>query len=266
MRRNNYKHNLSFFRMDKKKGQVAIFVIIALVIIAVIVVLMLYPGPGPTPGGEGVFSPNSYLTQCIEPEIKPVVEMLASKGGYANPEGALEYEGEKIKYLCYTAEYYKTCVVQQPMIKEHFEKELNEIIEPKAKECADGLKKEYERQGYSVSMPSVMTNVSIEPKDIIVEFNAPMTISKDTTQTFDKIKVALKSEIYDLLMLTESIVDYESTYGDSETTAYISYYPDLSMKKIKLSDGSKVYTLRNVVTNESFRFASRSLSWPPGGF
>ena len=44
----------------------------------------------------------------------------------------------------------------------------------------------------------------------------------------------------------------------------MSYYPDLRMEKIKLSDGTKVYKLSNIVTKEEFIFASRSLSWPPG--
>jgi hypothetical protein len=152
------------------------------------------------------------------------------------------------------------------MIKEHIEKEVNELINPKAQECLENLKEEYEKRGYSVSLLQSEANLTIEPHKMIIQFKAPMTISKDTTRTFNNFNVEIKSEIYDLLMLVTSIIEYESTLGDSETTDYISYYPDLSMKKIKLSDGSKIYTLRNVVTNESFRFASRSLSWPPGGY
>ena len=70
--------------------------------------------------------------------------------------------------------------------------------------------------------------------------------------------------MYDLLLIAESIVQFESTLGDSETTDYLNYYPDLSISKIKLGDGSKVYTLKDVVTNEQFRFATRSLVWPAG--
>ncbi len=266
MRRNNYKEWNAFFKMVNKRGQLAIFVIIALVIIGIVIVLLLYPKIGLPQITSTELSPESYLKSCIEPEIKSAIENLAKQGGYSNPEGVLEYEGEKIKYLCYTSEYYKTCVVQQPMIKEHMEKEINEIISPKSQECLQELKGEYEKRGYSVSLLPSTTNVTIDPHKIIVEFKAPMTISKDTTRTFSNFNIGISSEMYDLLMLTTSIIDYESTLGDSETTDYISYYPDLSMKKVKLSDGSKIYTLRNVVTNESFRFASRSLSWPPGGY
>jgi hypothetical protein len=264
VRRNNYKESYAFVDMKGKRGQVALFVIIALVIVGIILVLLLYPrGPGPTP--QQTVSPASYLKQCLGPEVKPVLERLARQGGYDQPEGALEIDGEKVKYLCYTAEYYKTCVVQEPMIKEHIERELQTILGPKLSGCSKGLKSEYEKRGYSVALSDVASQVSIEPGQIVIAFKGPMTITKDSTQTFEGFSISIESEMYDLLMLASSIIDFETTYGDSETTVYLAYYPDLKMKKLKLSDGSKLYTLQNVMTNESFRFASRSLSWPPGG-
>lgn len=254
-----------FFSMDNKRGQLAIFVIIALVIIAVILVLFLYPKIGPETAGEEL-SPETYLKKCIEPTFIPTMTQLSRNGGYFNPEGALDYKGEKIKYLCYTREYYTTCVIQQPMIKEHYEKELKEILDPKAKECVQSLKEQYEKSGYKVTGGQAEINISLLPKRIILSFIAPMTISKENTRNFNQVNIEMKSELYDLLMITTSILDYESMLGDSEITAYSAYYPDLIIKKDKLSEGSKVYTLKNVVTNESFRFASRSLSWPPGGY
>jgi hypothetical protein len=87
---------------------------------------------------------------------------------------------------------------------------------------------------------------------------------KEETQTFKDFEIDVQSEMYDLLFISHSIVDYEATYGDSETTLYLQYYPDLRIDKTKLSDGSKIYRVSNVVTGEYFVFASRSLSWPPG--
>ncbi len=252
--------------MHNKKGQVAIFVIIALVIVGVILVLFLYSPDGPKPPAEEL-SPEQYLRKCIEPVFIPTVAQLSKSGGYLNPEGALEYKGELIKYLCYTGEYYTTCVVQQPMIVEHYQKELKSIIDPKAKECVDSLKREFENEGYKVSSTGETgINVSIVPKKITLSFIAPMSITKENSRTFNQVNIEMRSELYDLLMISTSIIDYESTLGDSEITGYSAYYPDLIIQKDKLSEGSKVYTVRNVVTNESFRFASRSLSWPPGGY
>jgi len=250
--------------MINKRGQVAIFVIIALAIVGISLILLLYPRFSPSSSGA-TFSPEEKLRSCIEPTLKKSIESLAKTGGYAEPEGYLNYRGEKVKYLCYTGNYYKTCVVQQPMIKENFEKELLKVIKPEGEKCFEALKAEYKKRGYEVVASDVSLSFSFEPKKMEMKFEAPMTISKDSVQTFDSFTVSADSQMYNLLMVSTSIIDYESKWGDSETTDYIYYYPDLKITKDRTEDSSKVYTLRNVVTNESFRFASRSLAWPPGG-
>ena len=125
------------------------------------------------------------------------------------------------------------------------------------------MKEQYERQGYEVSSSPGDLEVNFVPGSLNVEFISPMTISKESTQTFRKFVVSIDSEMYDLLMIAVSILDFESSLGDSETLLYLQYYPDLSIEKVK-RNGDTIYTLKNVVTNEEFRFASRSLVWPVG--
>jgi hypothetical protein len=263
-RRKNYKELISFMDM-KKKGQVALFVIIALAIIGIVLVLIFYRQAGPVVGPTGAaFTPQTYLRACIEPEIKPVMENLANQGGYSNLEGALMYKGDKIKYLCYTSDYYETCVVQQPMIKEHFEKELNSALKDTINQCVQGLKEEYENRRYKVTMRNQDAQIMLSLKQINIIYDTAMTITKDSTRTYDSFEVGIESNMYDLIMIAQNIVQYEAVLGDSEITEYIKYYPDIIITKDKLSDGSKVYVIKNVVSQESFRFASRSLSWPAG--
>jgi hypothetical protein len=64
-------------------------------------------------------------------------------------------------------------------------------------------------------------------------------------------------------MIATSIVDFSSTVGDAETLNYVQFYPNLKIEKLK-KEGDTIYTLTNVVTNEQFRFATRSLVWPAG--
>tara|TARA_Y100000310_G_C20683919_1_gene817742 strand:+ start:235 stop:999 length:765 start_codon:yes stop_codon:yes gene_type:complete len=249
--------------MNSKKGQVAIFVIIAIVIVASIVIIVLF-FPNVADVFVGEFTPQSFLKSCVEEDLMENVGLLASQGGYKNPEGFIVHEGKKIKYLCYTSEYYKTCSVQQPMIKGHFEGELESLILPKANECARALKAEYEDRGFGVSSGEVKSDVEIVPGKIKIGFEAPMTITKDTTQTFRDFDVEIDSEIYDLLLTAQSIIDFESEFGDSETGLYLQYYPDLKIEKMKLSEGTTIYKISDVVSGDEFMFASRSLAWPPG--
>ena len=247
-----------------KKGQIAIFVIIALAIVGAIIVIVSYPQISTIVSPKEI-SPQSYLSSCIEPDVKEAVEALARQGGEGNPSGYINYLNTKVKYLCYTSEYYKPCLIQQPLLISHFEDELSGILTPKAEQCAKSLINEYEKRGYSVSASKINSVVSLGSGKVKIGFLMPMTITnEETSKTFNGFDVSIENKIYDLLSIATSIVDYEATYGDSETTTYIGYYPDLKIEKIKLEDGVKIYKLTNVLTDEMFQFATRSLVWPPG--
>ena len=261
-KQNNYKENFTRRAMDKR-GQIAIFIIIAVVIAIGAVIFYFLSSDLDFTFSE--FTPNSFLTDCVKPTLDSGIETLSKQGGYANPEGYILYQGNRVKYLCYQSQYYLPCKVQQPLIKEHFENELNEMVKKRTDECVDELQAEYERRGYTVSGLSVVeSDVTIVPGQIRVDIKAPMTVTKDITQKFEEFNIEISSKMYDLLMLATSIIDFESTYGDSETTLYIQYYPNLDIQKIKLGDGSKIYTVSDVTTGDSFTFATRSQAWPGG--
>lgn len=249
--------------MRGKKGQMTVFVIIAIVVVAIILVVLLYPrirgAISPT-----AFTPQNYLKSCLDNDVKTLVSDLSSHGGYLNPEGFYLYNNEKIKYLCYTSEWYALCTVQEPMVITHFENELKINLDSKARLCFDKLKNDYESKGYSVSGTLKGLNVAVEPGKIKLTFDSPLTFTKDKTDSFDGFNIAMNSQMYNVLSVVQSIVEFEATYGDSETTNYIRYYPDLRVEKIKMDEGTKVYKVSNYLSKEEFVFASRSLSWPPG--
>jgi len=141
--------------------------------------------------------------------------------------------------------------------------EIESKIRPRARECVGLLKERYEKQGYSVQTTPGDVNVSIVPGNIIVDFVSPMTVTKESTQTFRKFAVAVESELYNLLSTATNIIEFEAVLGDSETTLYLQYYPDLRIDKTK-RNGDTIYKLTNVVTEDEFTFASRSLVWPQG--
>lgn len=247
-----------------RRGQATIFVIIAILIVAAIAIsFFMFPGIRETVIGEE-FTPQGFLVSCIESGLRENVETLGKQGGEINPEGFVLHNGEKVKYLCYTSKYYETCSVQQPLIKTSFEKELNSISERRARDCINLLKGEYESRGYSVTSGAIKSSVEIKPTVIRVNFDTPLTVTKDETRNFEGFNVEISSKMYDLLYTAQSIINFESEFGDSETSAYMQYYPDLKIEKNILGDGTTIYKLSNVVTKEEFTFASRSLAWPPG--
>jgi hypothetical protein len=245
----------------EKRGQVAVFVILALVIVSVVFVYFMFPSINPVFSSD--VNPHSYLRNCIEPEARQIMSVLGKQGGYSNPTNHVSYQGERIQYLCYTSQPYQMCTVQQPMIKQHFEKEVKDYVHPRARQCVDDLIDQYQRRGYSVTASPGDLNVTLVPGFLTIDFLSPMTVSKEDVQTFRQFSVNINTEMYDLLMTATSIIQFESALGDSETLLYVQYYPDLKIDKIK-RDGDTIYRLGNVVTGDEFTFASRSLVWPQG--
>lgn len=245
-----------------RRGQLTIFIILALVLVVVVIIIFAFPE-------VNVFStavnPGAYLKNCIEPEINVIKDKISKQGGYANPSHYTFYQDMKLQYLCYTSENYRPCNVQQPLLVKHVEKEMKNYIEPRAQQCLQDLKSQYEKKGYQVSSSQGSINVSVIMGKILVDFNTPLSITKEETQTFQKFAVGIDSQWYDLLLTAVSILQYESTLGDSETGLYISYYPNLKIEKTRRDDGSTIYQLSDFTSpSDSFAFATKSLVWPQG--
>ncbi|MBU2562047.1 MAG: hypothetical protein KKF68_00085 [Nanoarchaeota archaeon] len=248
---------------NNRKGQITIFIILAIVVVVLgIVLYFFYPKIISNFGFES--NPSLYMESCIKEDLTNTVEKISSQGGSLEPEHYIMYQGNKIEYLCYTEEYYTTCIMQQPMLKQHIEKEVQEAIKSKVSECFDLLKEDYEKKGYSVNLKKGEISIELLPQRIIALFNSTLTIKKEESQKYDSIKIVLNNNLYELVSIANSILNWEARYGDSETTTYMDYYHDLKVEKKKQSEGSTIYILTDRTSENKFQFASRSVAWPPG--
>ena len=126
------------------------------------------------------------------------------------------------------------------------------------------VKRNFERQGYRVTLEKGDTEVELLPKRIILTFNSALSLRKDTTENYEKLKVILNNNLYELVGITLSILNLETTLGDSEITTYMNFYHDLKVEKKKQSDGTTIYILTDLNNEKKFQFASRSMAWRPG--
>jgi len=247
-----------------KKGQVTIFVIIGIVIVVLSVLVYLFSPNIKYFFGFETQNPSAFMQSCLEDEISEVVGEISVQGGSLNPEHYIMYLGERVEYLCYTEEYYKTCVVQQPMLKNHVEDEIKSAISASASKCLADLKESYQGKGYSVNLGGGNFDVELLPKRISTLFNNSVVISKGSSEKYDSLNVVVNDNLYELVSIAGSIISWETRYGDAETTTYMNYYHDLKVEKKKQSDGSTVYILSDRNTGNKFQFASRSVAWPAG--
>ena len=248
-------------KRGNNRGQLTIFIIIAIIVVAAVLFIVFYPQIKTiiTP-----VTPSGYVEDCISKELDNAVATVSENGGSMNPENTINYEGKAIEYLCYTAEYYKTCVMQQPLLKEHVEDEISSYIKPIAERCVNELVSDYQDKGYNVNLKKGNVSVEIIPHNVVVNVNSVVTMEKESTQYFSGFKVAKNSEMYDLLMISQSILNWEARYGDSAPETFMLYYPNLRIEKLKQGDGSKIYIINERESKDRFIFATRSLSWPAG--
>lgn len=248
-----------------KRGQVTIFVIIGLVILAIgIFIYLFYPKLSSTLGFSDE-NPSSYLQKCMEKKVQESISELSLTGGEKDPENYFLYKNNKLKYLCYTNQYYITCVMQEPMLEKNFEENVAKEIESTANSCMESMTEYFKRRGYKVSLEEDNFKVDILPERISIIFVGGVTLEKgEEIREYNSLQISVESDIFDLVSIATSILDWEATYGDSETTSYMDNYHYLKVEKLKQSDGTTVYILTNRNSGEKFQFASRSLAWPPG--
>lgn len=248
-------------RLKSKHSQVTIFIIIAVVIIGIALIIVFYPRimTSFTPQ-----TPGDFVQECINEKVSPLLSSILLQGGNLNPENYILYQDIKIDYLCYTTENYKTCSMQQPFLKQQIESQINENMKVDVENCLNSLVSDYRGKGWQVTEKKGGIETSIVPGSVKLTLNTQITLTKESTQTFDKFNVVVNSEVYDLIMIAESILNYEARYGDSTPDDYMMYYPDIKIEKLKQGDGSKIYILTSQDTGEEFMFATRSLVLPAG--
>lgn len=248
-------------KRKNKKAQLSIFIIMAIVIVIALIALFFF-----RKDIRSWISPTGaqdYIKDCTQQAVGDVLPRMEVQGGSLEPENYLLYEDNKVDYTCYTEDYYKTCVMQKPFLKQDIEQEISSYIEPRVRSCFEKVAGQLERSGSVVSVKDIKVETSLVPNSIVVNIKAPTTIKKEGAIKYDNFKTNIKSEIYDLVMIASSISNYEARYGDSDTRTYMMYYPDIKVEKIE-RDMGRVYILTHKPSNEKFMFASRSIAWPAG--
>jgi hypothetical protein len=153
------------------------------------------------------------------------------------------------------------------MLIQHIENEIRKEIDATTNECFDMLEESYVGKGYNVELRTGTKKVELLPQRIISTANYTLTATKgDDIQKYDSFVVTLNdNNLYELAIITNSILDWESQLGDANPETYMIYYPNLKVERILRDSGDKIYILTDRDNGNKFQFAVRSQVWP-GGF
>ena len=248
---------MEMIKRTGKKGQVTIFIIVGIILVVAILVFFLWIRPtyfleeGAALGFE----------RCVEDVVEDAIGELELKAGFVNPEFTYSYDGDELTYLCYTNDYYKTCSVQVPFLKNVFDEQMEFFIRDDVDACYASSIDDLKSKGYSVTSGVVDYDVLIEPGVVRVEIDAPTAVG---SQEFARFNVKVNAPTYDMVMIATSILQFETKYGDADASSMMDFYPDYIISKIKRSEGTTVYILEHKTLGNKFQFASRSLAWPAG--
>lgn len=247
------------FSTKNQRGQVTIFIIIAILVVAIgVLIYMFFPQIRTGITGE-TKNPEVFIQTCLEDEIKDAVERLSLRGGSIEPEHYFTYNNINIEYLCYTNENLALCVVQQPLLKQHIESEIEDEIAEEVRNCFSQLEENYENRGFNVNLEQGRTTVELLPKRIVTNFDYVLTLTKAETETHDTFRIVLNNNLYELISIAKSIIEWETTLGEADPRLYMTYYPDLKVEKNPRDDGTNIYIITDRNTEDKFQFASRSL-------
>lgn len=250
--------------MGDKNGQVTIFIILAVLIVVLGVVLFTFFPDLITTFGFQEENPNVFLQNCLEDKVLETLSVLSLQGGSLEPEHSIMFDNSDVEYLCYQAEDYLPCIVQQPLLIEHVESEIESNIENDVSECLTQLEDSFIDAGYEVFLNPGVFSVELFPQRVITNINSSLSLRKEETINYDSFSASFNNNLYELLTIANNILEFESTYGEAETTNYMDYYRDIKVEKNKKSDGTNIYVITERDSGNKFQFASRSVGWPAG--
>ena len=247
-----------------KRSQVTIFIILALILvvsIALIYVLIKKPTINISPEDN----PVAYIEKCMKDYATEALEILMPQGSYIEPRNYKLYQNEKIGYLCYTREFYETCKNQEPMVMEHIESETINYIEPRMQNCFANLRRELEKKNYDVDMQSMNISVEIKPEKVFITINRKLQLIKnEQTKDYEKFKTQILSPIYELSVIALKIMNGEAVGCGYDYVNEMMLYSNYDIKKFVTGDSTKIYTLKDKISQQALSFAVRSCVVPPG--
>ena len=253
--------------MRSKKGQIAIFVIISLVIVVSIALVftLLKLGVGKAGIRE---DPQAYIRICAKEAIVEIEEQIFATNGYPNTNNtnSMIYKGEKVPYLCKVSEFYTPCTPQEPLFVGKLGKNIKEYLDPRVQNCFQEIIKEFEREGYDVSLNGTgKVEVIFESNAIVVSTNKKITVIKgDESRSYDNFRTEVNSPLYNLVDTAEKIVNFESTLCEFNHLNWMLNYPDIKIEKFSASDQTKVYTIIDRESEKNLDIAIKTCILPAG--
>lgn len=249
-----------------KKGQVTIWVIIAIFIVAIILVFfLLQKEKKPLPVTREGVNPVPFIQSCTRQVVYDTLEKIMPRGGFVSPTNYKLYKNTKVAYLCENEGYFKPCINQHPMFLREVENELLKESYEKINDCFYDLQSELEKRNAKMNFSELNVTISFAPSRINVDIFRETEINeKGENRKFRDFSLKIVHPIYDLIMVANEIASQEAKYCYFEYAGYMIEYPKFDIEKVTLPDSTKIYNIKERVSNKNLAIAIRGCAIPPG--
>ena len=258
--------------MNKKRGQITIFIILGIILISAVVLFFLFREQTTIDTtGKPEENPEAFMNSCLEGKIKNAINELALRGGYVNNSLNINFKFEDeeifvdVSYLCYNQNSYLPCINQKPTFTEDLKTEIKKYISDDVENCFEEITNGFVQKGYVVETNYRDFSVDFLPKRVIVQTDSDitLTVSGETLKEEDFI-ITVASRLYELAFVVQEIINQEARFCYSEILGISLIYPDFIIDKFRTEGSTVIYTIEHKESKEKFRFAVRGCAIPPG--
>ena len=248
-------------KIKNKRGQITIFVIVAILIVAAIILLFwFYNRTIPEIQPDAGENPQANIEHCINSYVEKDVDKIMENSGYIKKSNLTKnFQGQDIPYLCYIPINYARCIVVEPVLIGHIEKEIYNDMKSKIAGCFAILETEAEKSGYSVNMESGMNfSITLIPGDVKTIIIKKITLSKaGEIKKFNEFEARYHTPLYDMAVIIQEIIRQEGMYCGSDYTNIMRANTWIEIDKFQTGDDNKIYTIKDTRTGKEIKFAIR---------
>ncbi len=252
--------------MENKRGQVTIFIIIAILIVAVIISFAYFSGWFKFEKST-TENPKEYVENCMLSSVKESEDILLKSNMYPdfNSSNYILFEQEKIPYLCTASEFYKPCIPQDPAIVMRVEQIMENKVARDVENCLKKVYSDLEEENYQVTKQTGETTIDITLDYININLNETMYIVKgENAYTISGFEFNYGTKFYETLKLIQTIVNFESTICEFNKLNWMQSNNEVIISTTRASDQTKIYSLRDRMTEREVKFAIKTCVLPAG--
>jgi hypothetical protein len=252
--------------LENKRGQVTIFIIIAILIVAVIISFAYFSGWFKFEKST-TENPKEYVENCMLSSVKESEDILLKSNMYPdfNSSNYILFEQEKIPYLCTASEFYKPCIPQDPAIVMRVEQIMENKVARDVENCLKKVYSDLEEENYQVTKQTGETTIDITLDYININLNETMYIVKgENAYTISGFEFNYGTKFYETLKLIQTIVNFESTICEFNKLNWMQSNNEVIISTTRASDQTKIYSLRDRMTEREVKFAIKTCVLPAG--